>query len=80
MVCGTFGNNQTYDLKTITNTVPTHYYKIIQYRDANVGGDIVLCYWMPNDPAEKRSKLNERLISYTELVAKLGFDPRAIFN
>jgi hypothetical protein len=35
---------------------------------------------MPNDPAEKRSKRNERLISYSELVAKLGFDPKAIFN
>jgi hypothetical protein len=78
--CGTFGSKQIYNLNTITSTVPTHYYKIIQYRDSNVGGDIVLCYWMPNDPAEKRSKLNERLISYPELIAKLGFDPKAIFH
>jgi hypothetical protein len=34
---------------------------------------------MPNDPAEKRNKLNERLISYHELVEKLGYDPKAIF-
>ena len=78
--CGTFGSKQTYNLKTMTPTVPAHYYKIIQYRDSNLGGDIVLCYWMPNDPAEKRSKLKERLISYDELVAKLGFNPKAIFH
>jgi hypothetical protein len=78
--CGTSGNKQTYTLGKLTATVPSHYYKIIQYNDRNIGGDIVLCYWMPNEPDEKRSLLGQRLISYPELVAKLGFDPRAIFN
>jgi hypothetical protein len=78
--CGTFGTIKTFTLKKLTATVPAYYYKIIQYRDHNVGGDIVLCYWMPNDPSENRAKLRQRLISYPELVAKLGFEPKAIFN
>ena len=78
--CGTFGSKQTYTTGKLTATVPSHYYKVIQYKDHNVGGDIVLCYWMPNDPGEKRNLLEQRLISYPELVAKLGFDPRKIFN
>jgi hypothetical protein len=40
----------------------------------------VLCYWMPNDPKEKRSNLPDRMISYPQLVAKLGFDPQKIFK
>jgi hypothetical protein len=78
--CGTFGSKQTYMLNKLTATVPSHYYKIIQYRDHNAGADIVLCYWMPNEPGEKRALLPQRLISYPELVRKLGFDPKAIFN
>lgn len=78
--CGTFGSKQTYTLGKLTATVPSHYYKIIQYNNHNVGGDIVLCYWMPNEPIEKRSLFEQRLISYPDLVKKLGFDPKAIFN
>ncbi|MFA6245604.1 MAG: DNA/RNA non-specific endonuclease [Mucilaginibacter sp.] len=78
--CGTFGSKQTYTLGQLTATVPSHYYKVIQYKDHNAGGDIVLCYWMPNDPGEKRNLLDQRMISYRELVTKLGFDPKAIFN
>lgn len=78
--CGTFGSKQTYTLGKMTATVPSHYYKIIQYKDHNAGGDIVICYWMPNDPGEKKNLLDQRLITYPALVAKLGFDPKAIFN
>ncbi len=78
--CGTFGAKQSYTLKKLTAVVPAFYYKIIQYRDHNVGGNIVLCYWMPNEPSETRSKLKQRMISYRELVAKLGFEPKAIFH
>jgi DNA/RNA endonuclease G (NUC1) len=79
--CGTFGSKQTYTLnKKLAATVPSHYYKIIQYKDHNVGGDILLCYWMPNEPGEKRSLLTRRLISYPELVTKLGYKPKDIFN
>jgi len=78
--CGTFGSKQTYTLGQLAATMPSHYYKVIQYKDHNVGGDIVVCYWMPNDPGERRSLLEQRMISYPELVAKLGYDPKAIFN
>jgi DNA/RNA endonuclease G (NUC1) len=78
--CETFGAKQSYTLKDLTATMPAYYYKIIQYRDKNVGGNIILCYWMPNEPREKRSLLSKRLISYKDLTAKLGYDPKAIFN
>ncbi|MDB5088643.1 MAG: non-specific endonuclease [Mucilaginibacter sp.] len=78
--CGTFGAKQSYTLNAVTATVPAYYYKIIQYRDHNVRGDIILCYLMPNEPGEKRNMLSKRIVSYNDLVARLGFDPKLIFN
>lgn len=75
--CGTSGNVTTYTSGKISSTMPACYYKVIRYRDTGIGGDVVLCYWMPNDPKEKRTKLPERIIAYNDLVKKLGFDPQA---
>lgn len=72
--CGTYGSQQTYTKNGITVTVPTHYYKIIRYNDE------LLCYWMPNLPAEKRALLPRRIVSHRQLVINLGFDPMAIFT
>ncbi|MFD2871968.1 DNA/RNA non-specific endonuclease [Mucilaginibacter ximonensis] len=62
--CGTWG----------TFSIPSHYWKVIEYNQTT------LAYWMPNLPDEKRSKLPERVIAYNDLVQKLGFDPRAVFQ
>jgi DNA/RNA endonuclease G (NUC1) len=71
--CGTYGSQRTYSKHNVTVTVPSHYYKIIQYNND------LLCYWMPNLPTEKRALLPQRKVSHEQLVAKLGFDPMTIF-
>ena len=76
--CGTWGSKQSYTKGKLTVTVPSHYYKVISYKEH--WKEIILTYWLPNEPSEKRSKLPERLISYDELVNKIGFDPRSIFT
>ncbi|HEK22077.1 MAG TPA: hypothetical protein ENO28_16665 [Bacteroidetes bacterium] len=78
--CGTYGSLRTYTEKGLTITVPSHYYKVIAYHDQQTGNEILLTYWMPNDPAEKKNRLKDRMITYAELVARIGFDPRNIFN
>lgn len=76
--CGTWGTRQTYTKGKVTSTVPSHYYKVIAYKQGR--SEVTLAYWLPNSPEEKRNKLPERLITYNELVQKLGFDPKAIFQ
>lgn len=76
--CGTWGTQRTYTKGKVTVTMPTHYYKVISYKKE--GSEITLAYWLPNKPTEKRSKLTQRLINYSELVQKIGFDPKAIFQ
>jgi hypothetical protein len=78
--CGTYGNLQTYTNNGLTVTVPSHYYKVIAYHDQQTGKDILLTYWMPNSPTEKKNKLKDRMITYPELVTRIGFDPQQIFN
>ena len=78
--CGTFGSQNTYTKSGVQVTVPTHYYKIIQYYDPNVGGVIALCYWMPNLPDEKKANLKSCIVSYEELVKHLGYEPKKVFN
>jgi hypothetical protein len=78
--CGTFGSAQVYNAKGVSVTVPTHYYKVLSYRDQATGKTILRCYWMPNDPAEKKNKVQERLVSYSTLVQNLGFDPMKTFH
>jgi hypothetical protein len=78
--CGTFGGQQTYTQNDLTLAVPSHYFKIIQYRAPSSGELITRCYWMPNASSEKRSLLPERLIEHTALVEKLGFDPLFVFK
>lgn len=75
--CGTWGSRQTYTKGNVSVTMPSHYYKVISYKKE--GNEVVLAYWLPNEPTEKRNKLPQRLIAYEALVQKLGFDPRAIF-
>jgi DNA/RNA endonuclease G (NUC1) len=76
--CGTFGAAQTYTKGNISVTVPSHYYKIIQYRaDEEL---ITRCYWMPNLSTEKRALLPQRIVDHAALVGHLGFDPMTVFN
>lgn len=77
--CGTFGNQHVYMKGKVSDTMPAYYYKIIAYKDNN-GQQIQLCYWMPNQPDEKRAKLLQRLVSHQQLVANLGFDPLTVFH
>ncbi len=72
--CGTFGSQRTYTKNNVTVTMPSHYYKIIQYKNE------LLCYWLPNLPTEKGALLPQRQVSHEQLVADLGFDPMAIFK
>lgn len=72
--CGTYGSQQTYAANNVTVTMPSHYYKIIQYNGH------LLCYWLPNLPTEKRALLPLRKVSHDQLVTNLGFDPMLIFN
>jgi len=72
--CGTFGSQGRYSKNGVTVTLPSHYYKIIQYEH------MLLCYWMPNLPTEKRALLPQREVTHEQLVANLGFDPMTIFN
>jgi DNA/RNA endonuclease G (NUC1) len=76
--CGTWGTKQTYTKGKITATMPSHYYKIISYKAH--GSEVTLAYWLPNEPDEKRAKLRQHLITYEDLVHKLGFDPKFIFQ
>ncbi|MBD1385847.1 DNA/RNA non-specific endonuclease [Mucilaginibacter rigui] len=78
--CGTSGSQQVYTKGTISNTVPSYYYKIIQYYDGSVGGTIRLCYWMPNLADEKRAILKSREVSFDQLIQNIGYDPTLIFN
>ena len=72
--CGTYGSQRTFTKNGLTVTLPSHYYKIIQYNQE------LLCYWMPNLPTEKRALLPQRLICHEQLVAKLGFDPMQLLQ
>ncbi|WP_439697457.1 DNA/RNA non-specific endonuclease [Mucilaginibacter sp. AW1-7] len=72
--CGTYGSQRTYTKNNITVTLPSYYYKIIQYDNE------LLCYWMPNLPTEKRALLPQRKVSHEQLVVNLGFDPMTIFK
>jgi hypothetical protein len=76
--CGTWGSKQTYTKGKLSVTLPSHYYKVIQYKDQ--GNEVTLTYWLPNQPDEKRGKLPQRLIAYDQLVQQLGFDPKSIFK
>jgi hypothetical protein len=78
--CGTFGSARTFRQGDLSVTVPTHYYKVIEFYDRRIGGTVLLTYWLPNVPTERRDMLADRLIMYSELVSKLGFDPRQIFH
>ena len=78
--CGTFGRKMSYRTKKVEITVPSHYYKVIEYRAKKTGKIVRLCYWMPNDPSEERTKLPERKVSYKKLINNLGFDPQQIFR
>lgn len=78
--CGTFGSQKTYTQKTMSVSVPAYYYKMIEFRDRQNGQLVTECYWMPNQPEEKQDLLPKRKLSYADLLAKLGFDPKAIFN
>jgi DNA/RNA endonuclease G (NUC1) len=78
--CGTFGNHNAYTQSGLQVTVPSHYYKIIQYYDRNVRGEVLLCYWMPNLPTEKKARLSKCVIAYEGLVKNLGLDPMGIFT
>ena len=78
--CGTFGSQQTYTKAGLSVTVPAYYYKIIQYRDKTANTRVLLCYWLPNLPTEKRSLLPQRQVDHATLVNNLGFDPLAVLN
>lgn len=67
--CGTFGIQGTFTDGKITNTYPAYYWKIIKY------GSTTLCYWMPNLLTETQAMLSQRVVSYQQLVQRLGFDP-----
>ena len=75
--CGTWGARQTYTKGNVSVTMPSHYYKIISYKKD--GSEVTLAYWMPNSPGEKRARLPQCLVTYEEIVQKLGFNPKAIF-
>jgi hypothetical protein len=74
--CGTYGTKKKFLKSGISVTVPSHYYKVIRYRARNIGSDIIMTFWMPNDPMEKRSRMNSRMITYEKLVKNIGFDPQ----
>lgn len=77
--CGTFGSKNSFSLANLTATLPAYFYKVLQYTDY-LGQKTVLCYWMPNEPGEKRALLPQKVVSYQELVLRLGFEPMKIFN
>jgi DNA/RNA endonuclease G (NUC1) len=78
--CGTYGSQRTYTDGKLTATVPTHYYKVLQYDDLIQKKNVIRCFWMPNQPTESRNKLASREVSYFQLKQNLGFDPMAIFK
>jgi DNA/RNA endonuclease G (NUC1) len=78
--CGTFGKHQKVTFGKLAADMPSHYYKVIEYYDKQVGGTITICYWMPNLPTEKRSLLKSRVVSYEQLVRNLGFSPKKVFS
>jgi hypothetical protein len=78
--CGTFGSQRTFTTGRVTNTVPTHYYKILNYYDKVQHRQIEEVYWFPNQPGETGDQLMLRTKSYTELCALLHFKPKDIFR
>lgn len=68
--CGTFGESCVYNYDGMNLTVPTHYWKIIQY------GVYTRVFWMPNLVTEKQAMLPQREITIQQLIQNLGWDPR----
>jgi DNA/RNA endonuclease G (NUC1) len=73
--CGTFGSQHTYSLDNVSVTVPSHYYKVLKYRNHATGRIVTECYWMPNEPTEKKSLMHDRMVDLATLTSNLGFDP-----
>ena len=67
--CGTFENQAEYSFNGLTVTMPQFYYKIIKYNKS------IEAWLMPNLVTETRDRLPLCMISYNDLVKKLGFDP-----
>lgn len=78
--CGTFGNQHVYTQLRLSVTVPTHYYKIICYKELATGKQVMLCYWMPNQPTEKKALLPSRLVDLQTLTQNLGYNPMILLN
>ncbi|WPU91621.1 DNA/RNA non-specific endonuclease [Mucilaginibacter sabulilitoris] len=78
--CDTYGTQRTYTKDDLTITVPSHYYKIIKYLDHTTNQVVTLCYWMPNQPTERRAMLPQRMVDHAVLVNNLGFDPQVVFK
>jgi len=78
--CGTFGSQHVYSQLKLAVTVPAYYYKIISYRELATGKQVTLCYWMPNQPTEKKELLPSRQVDFPTLVHNLGYDPTVILN
>lgn len=72
--CGTYGSQGSFTDGTIKAAFPAFYWKIIKF------GKTTVCYWMSNNKTESQAMLPKRVISYTELVKNLGFDPEKIFH
>ncbi len=78
--CGTFGARRTYTQGKLRMTVPSHYYKVITYREYGSNRQVTRSWWLPNLPSESREMLPQRECTYAELVVKLGFDPQKVFH
>lgn len=66
---GTFGSQATYTDGKITNTEPAIYWKIIK------ANGISTCYLMPNLKTETQARLPTCVVTYSDLVKRIGFDP-----
>ncbi|BAU51875.1 DNA/RNA non-specific endonuclease [Mucilaginibacter gotjawali] len=74
--CGTFGNLHIWADKKdkVTDTMPAYYWKLIE------AGGQTYCWLMPNQPSEKYDLLSSRTISFNDLAAKLGYNPKSILH
>ncbi|SDI80466.1 DNA/RNA non-specific endonuclease [Mucilaginibacter gossypii] len=78
--CGTSGAQHVYSQGALAVTMPEAYYKIICYKDLSTHQPVRLCYWLPNQPTESRAKLPQRIVDFSVLVKKLGFDPTIVLH
>lgn len=72
--CISSANSKVYTTKGLSVTLPDVVWKIIKVGNTNT------CFWMPNLNSEVKGLMDKRIISYSDLIKRLGYDPEKVLN